>query len=159
MTWMLAVFSCFSCVLAGHWAARRVMLRLNAAQAWDDALRRMENAVETGATVTEALRSGRTPFLDRAAEALRLSPAQTTDAWLAALPWEEMLTARERDVLSACLRGLFAASREEQRRALDHGLLLWQDTLRACRDKKEACGGLYRRLGWLSGAALFILMC
>ena len=159
MTWMLAVFSCFSCVLAGHLAARRVLSRLNAAKAWDEALRRMENAVERGGTVTEVLRSGRTDFLDRAADALCRDPAQTLDGWLSSLPWEETLTAEEKETLAACLTGLFATSREEQRRTLAHGLKLWQDTLRTCREKKEACGGLYRRLGWLSGAALFILMC
>ena len=78
---------------------------------------------------------------------------------ISALPWDALLSPAERETLSACLRSLFSPTLTQQAQALSAARDQWAVFLRLCREKREKDGKLYVSLGWLGGAAAFILLC
>lgn len=160
--WILALAAAFSCAALGTLASRRIGARWRLARAWMGALERMEAAARQGNPLGEVLRRGagkEVPLLRQAAEALEAGPARAPAEWLAGLGWDALLLPEEKDALTECLSGLLTPEREGQLRALGRCESQWAETVRRCRAEWDQNGGLYRRLGWLSGAALFILMC
>ncbi len=157
-----ALISAAACGCLGVLFSRRAAERYRLARAWEAALERMESAVLAGESLQRILLTGsggQIPLLGSAAETLRRQPALTVEAWLAALPREPLLQQEEYDLLAACLRGLFSPHMESQMRALRFCRERWQAVVRRCGEESEKNGRLYGRLGWLGGAALFILMC
>lgn len=149
-----------ACGALGVLSARRVSRRLDTAEQWDAALRRMESAAAQGRTLPDILRAGAesgAACLDVGAKLLEDTPALSPDAWLARLPWDGLLLPREQAILSACLSALFSPSRDEQTLFLRTAQSQWQEVVRACRQAQQTKARLYRQLGWLGGAALFIL--
>ena len=162
MHMLLAALSAVACGALGTLYSRRMSLRHRLIAAWDEALQRMEIAVLHGGALGEILTAGageQLPLLRTAAEQLRLCPAMEREAWLSALCWGDLLNPPDREILAAALMGLWAADREEQLRALRYGQAQWRLILETSRERQARSAGLYSRLGWLAGAALFILAC
>ena len=78
---------------------------------------------------------------------------------LSNLPWEDSLSCSERDTLMDCLARLFSTSLQEQAQALAYARSQWTEYRKASRDAREKNSRLYTSLGWLGGAAVFILLC
>ena len=90
---------------------------------------------------------------------LEATPAASPDTLTGVLPWDELLSPAERETLSTCIRGLFSPTLTQQAQALAAARDQWAAYLRRCREKRERDGRLYVSLGWLGGAAAFILLC
>lgn len=151
-----------ACVALGGLFARRTAEKDRLIQAWSAALLRMEDALDRGDSLPQVLETGgnhQLPLLQTAADMLRAGPALGPEEWLAALPWEDLLDPSERDTLATLLRSLWTPSPAAQLRALHTAQSQWAAIAAASRAKRETNGRLYARLGWLGGAALFILMC
>lgn len=162
MQWFLALICALSCGALGGVMARRALARLRLAQDWEEALSRMQSAAQQGNPLGEILRLGageRLPVLKEAARSLALFPAQEAEEWLGKLAWDPLLLPQEKEILSSCLAGLFAPEKEGQLLSLRFAQERWRAVARRCEEEKEKNGKLYLHLGWLSGAALFILMC
>ena len=162
MQWFLALAAAVSCAALCALASRRLGARWRLARAWADAVERMAEAVRQGNPTGEVLRRGagkEVPLLGQAADALDARPAQAPGEWLAGLAWDALLLPEEKDALAACLSGLLTPDRDGQLCALARCSDRWAEVVRRCRGEWDQNGGLYRHLGWLSGAALFILMC
>ncbi len=162
MRFLFALISAAACGCLGLLSARRAAERCRLARAWEEALERMECAVMNGEALREVLLAGsggQIPLLQGAADMLRRQPALPPEEWLSGLPRDPMLEKEEYDLITACLRGLIAPHMEMQLRALRFCRDRWQWVVRRCREESEKNGRLYGRLGWLGGAALFILMC
>lgn len=159
----LALFGAGACVALGMGAANRLKQRETVLQAWDQALQRMDAAVNhSAAPLDEALRRGAAeeiPALLELRRRLKETPAASTEELLADLPWEESLSSIERDTLMDCLARLFSTSLQEQAQALAYARSQWTEYRKASRDAREKNSRLYTSLGWLGGAAVFILLC
>ncbi len=150
------------CAALGMSASRRLARREALLIFWNEALLRMEGAVvHSGAGLMDVLRQGageQCAVLDELIRRLLASPAASPDALTGDLPWDDLLSSAERDTLSACLRGLFSPTLEQQAQAIETARDEWAVHLRRCREKRERDGRLYVSLGWLAGAAAFILL-
>ena len=148
MNGLLALAAAGGCAAVGMGASRRLAKRCALLTAWDGALLRMEGAVtHSGAGLIDVLKQGAVEgnaVLDELILRMGKSPAASPEALTDSLPWDELLSPDERETLSVCLRGLFTQ---------------WAVHLRRCREKREQDGKLYVSLGWLGGAAAFILLC
>lgn len=160
---ILALLAAAACIALGLLAAGRLSARERALNAWEGALRRMEGAVAQGGQgVAQVLRRGagdNVPMLQEAAGLLEKEPALAPEALISRLAWDPLLTPAERDVLREGLAGLFSPSPELQLRALGYAREQWALFLRLGREALEKNARLYASLGWLAGAAVFILMC
>ena len=161
---MRAVFA-FLCLIAcgaiGTLSGSRVSRRLSAAARWDGILYRMEASAARGHPIAEILLSAaekEDQALLQSARLLQKTPAISQEAWLAAFMWDDLLTPKERSILRGGLAALFSPSREEQTKGLREARRQWNTVLSACEKDGQRLGRLYRQLGWLGGAALFILM-
>ena len=159
----LALLAAGCCVALGGRAARRLEQREKLLNAWDGALMRMEGAVtHSGEGLKDVLRRGvgqGTEMLSALARDLQRTPAADPEALIAALPWDERMTEMERDTLRECLLSLFSPSLEQQARAIAYCREQWAVFRRKGRETRERDGRLYAGLGWLAGAAAFILLC
>ena len=97
--------------------------------------------------------------LERAAARLEKEDALPGEQWLSQLEWEPLLTPSEKDTLKKCLEGLFAPYLEQQLQAVLYARELWARFRRISREAHENNTRLYVSLGWLAGAAVFILIC
>ena len=163
MNGLLALAAAGGCAAVGMGASRRLAKRCALLTAWDGALLRMEGAVtHSGAGLIDVLKQGAgegNAALDELILRMRKSPAASPEALTDSLPWDELLSPDERETLSACLRGLFTPTLTQQAQALAAARDQWAVHLRRCREKREQDGKLYVSLGWLGGAAAFILLC
>ena len=158
-----AVLAAAACVALGAWAARRLARREDLLNAWDSALIRMEGAItHSGAGLRDVLKIGagqQIPLLSELARRMEESPAAAPGELIAALPWDPLLTPPEKETLLQCLEGLFSPSLTQQAQAVAYAREQWSVFRRISREVREKNGRLYWHLGWLSGAALFILLC
>ena len=163
MNGLLALAAASGCAALGMSASRRLARRCTLLTAWDGALLRMEGAVtHSGAGLTAVLKQGAregNAVLEALIRRMEVSPAAAPEALTDGLPWDELLSPDERETLAACLRGLFSPTLTQQAQALASARDQWAVHLRRCREKREQDGKLYVSLGWLSGAAAFILLC
>ena len=163
MNGLLALAAASGCAALGMSASRRLARRCTLLTAWDGALLRMEGAVtHSGAGLTAVLKQGAgegNAVLEALIRRMEASPAASPEALTDGLPWDELLSPDERETLAACLRGLFSPTLTQQAQALASARDQWAVHLRRCREKREQDGKLYVSLGWLSGAAAFILLC
>ena len=163
MNGLLALAAASGCAAFGMSASRRLSKRCALLTLWDGALLRMEGAVtHSGAGLMAVLRQGageEIPVLNELIRRMDQSPAVSPEALTDGLPWDELLSPDERQTLTACLRGLFCPTLTQQAQALSAARDQWAVFLRLCREKREKDGKLYVSLGWLGGAAAFILLC
>ena len=160
MRFVPAALAAAACVALGSGASRRLTLRQQALNRWNGALLRMEGALRRGGDVKRALKEGAgEPALDALAQRMEENPALPPDSLLQSLPWDALLSASERDVLKDCLLKLFSPYLDQQTEALNYARSQWTPLVRKARAEREKDGKLYVSLGWLAGAALFILLC
>ncbi len=163
MNGLLALAAAGGCAALGMRASRRLARRCALLTAWDGALVRMEGAVtHSGAGLMAVLKQGageENAVLRELIRRMEASPAASPEALTEGLPWGELLAPEERETLAACLRGLFCPTLTQQAQALSAARDQWAVYLYRCREKREQDGKLYVSLGWLGGAAAFILLC
>ena len=163
MRWLIGLLAAGACAALGGWAARRLSLRVDTLNAWEGALSRMEGMAQHLAMgLPDMLRrasGGQIPCLDILADRIVSDPTRAPEELLRDLPWEPWLSGEERETARDCLLGLFAPTADQQLRAIRFAGEQWQHFRRISREQRERNGRLYRSLGWLGGAALFILMC
>ena len=152
-----------ACILAGGGAARRLAEREKTLSAWEEKLIRMEGEARRGGAALPALlregSAGEKDALRALADRLEAEPAADGEAAIRALPWPAAFSPEEKAALTECLRGLFSPEQESQLRALQRAGEQWRRFTLAARENREKNAALYRKLGWLAGAAVFILLC
>ncbi len=152
-----------ACVLLGSRAAEKLKERENLLAAWDASLQRMEGAVAFGgAALPQVLGAGddpRLPELKQLLERMARSPAAPVEKLLDGLSWNPLLTDTEKDALRGCFTALFSPSLSQQGQALAQAKENWRGFLSSCKQIRQKNARLYLSLGWLGGAALFILLC
>ena len=155
-----AILAAGACVALGVSAANRLNRRQEVLQAWENALLRMDAAItHSAAPLAEALLRGGTPALLELRRRLEVLPAAPAEELLSGLPWENTLLPPELDTLQNCLSLLFSPSLQEQSQALACARTQWAAYRAACREARDKNARLYVSLGWLGGAAAFILLC
>ena len=163
MNGLYALAAAGGCAALGMNASRKLAQREALLTRWDGALLRMEGAVShSSAGLMAVLRQGAgegNAVLEELVRRLLASPAASQETLMESLPWDELLSSAERETLSACLRSLFSPTLAQQAQALAAARDQWAVHLRCCREKREQDGKLYVSLGWLAGAAAFILLC
>ncbi len=160
----LAVLGAVACVALGINAAGRLNRREAALRAWENALLRMDAAVNhSAAPLEEVLRRGAAddnlPVLTGLMQRLNTMPASSTDELLDGLPWEDTLLPPELGTLKDCLSSLFSPSLQTQSQALAYAQSECRMYRQSCCEAREKNARLYISLGWLGGAAVFILLC
>ena len=159
----LALLGAGMCVAVGRSAANRLNRRDTALQTWDSCLLRMDAAVNhSAAPLSDVLRRGAAegePVLLELLRRLEAMPAAPPSELLADLPWDDLLFSQERDTLKDCLAGLFSSTLQTQAQALAYARAQWAAYRKACREARDKNARLYSSLGWLGGAAVFILLC
>ena len=160
---VLALGAAACCVMLGAVSARRLSQRTEALNAWDGALIRMEGAVtHLGAATVRVLEIGAgddVPLLDDLAEDMRARPGDTPRERVKALAFPALLSSQETAILRDCLQGLFLPTLGQQAQAIALAREQWTPRLLQARSDQAAKNRLYRGLGWLAGAAAFILLC
>ncbi|MBR5110180.1 MAG: stage III sporulation protein AB [Clostridia bacterium] len=156
----LAAAGAGACVALGLGAANRLNRREETLQAWENALLRMEAAIALNdSPLSEALLRGNMPALLELRRRLADTPAASPEELLSGLNWESVLLPQERDTLKNCLSMLFSPSLREQAQAIAYARSQWTLFRSACREARDKDARLYALLGWLGGAAVFILLC
>ena len=158
-----ALLAAGGCVALGMQASEGLNKREKLLRDWDGALARMETVIrQGGAPLTEVLRRGAgdsvAPLAALAAE-IKTAPAQAPEAFLSRLSWDGLWTPAEKEALAECLEALFSPVPEAQVRALTQARQELALARSAAREKREKNGRLFVSLGWLAGAAAFILLC
>ena len=163
MQLIAAAMAAIACVALGTLAAGRLFERERLLNAWEDVLQRLEIRIQGGGEALPRLfresARGTGISLEKAAEAWEKEPALPMEQWLEKLPWEPLLTFSERDILKKCLEGLMLPHAEQQLQALSFAREQWAMFRRIAREARENNSRLYMSLGWLAGAAAFILIC
>ena len=159
----LAVLGAISCVALGMSAANRLNRRDEALQTWEGTFLRMDAAVNhSAAALEEVLQKGAAedlPVLKELIRRLETTPAASISDLLKDLPWDDTLLPTERDTIKDCLTSLFSPSLQTQSQALAYAQAQWWLYRQACREARDKNARLYTSLGWLGGAAMFILLC
>ena len=161
---VLAVLGAGACVALGMSAANRLNRREAVLQTWENALLRMDAAVNNSAAPLEdVLRRGAAddnlPVLTALMQRLNTMPASSDAELLDGLPWEDTLLPPERGALKDCLTALFSPSLQTQSQALVYAESQWRIYRQSFRETRDKNIRLYTSLGWLGGAAVFILFC
>lgn len=160
MGWIPALIGALCCIMLGRKAAVTIREREKCLDQWHQAMIRMESTIEGGGLpLPGLLEAGGIPWLAQAAKLLRENPALSPAEMLAAFPPEAHFTLPEREVIDDLIIGLFSPDRQRQLQAVRHGEEQWRYFLQRYRMKAEKNIRLYQSLGWLSGAAAFILLC
>lgn len=158
-----AIPAAAACILLGSRAAGKLKDRENLLTAWEASLQRMEGAVAfNGAALPKVLEAGKDPPLPELDELLRRmaeTPAAPVETLLHDLPWNPLLTDTEKNTLLGCFTALFSPSLSQQGQALAKARESWQEYVSSCKQIRQKNARLYLNLGWLGGAALFILLC
>ena len=159
----LALLGAGACVALGMSAANRLNLREAGLQTWENALLRMDAAVNNSAApLVEVLRRGAAdnlPVLLELISRLESRPASSASELLDRLPWEDTLLPAEKETINDCLTALFSPSLQTQSQALAYAQSQWRMYRQSCREARDKNVRLYTSLGWLGGAAVFILLC
>lgn len=160
----LALLGASACVALGMSAANRLNLREAVLQAWESALLRMDAAVNhSAAPLEEVLRRGAAddnlPVLTELLSRLETLPASSASELLDRLPWEDTLLPAEKETINDCLTALFSPSLQTQSQVLAYAQSQWRMYRQSCREARDKNARLYTSLGWLGGAAIFILLC
>ena len=160
----LAVLGAGACVALGMSAANRLNRREAVLQAWESALLRMDAAVNNSAApLNEVLRRGAADdnllVLTELLSRLETLPASSASELLDRLPWEDTLLPAEKETINDCLTALFSPSLQTQSQALAYAQSQWRMYRQSCREARDKNVRLYTSLGWLGGAAVFILLC
>lgn len=160
----LALLGAGACVALGMSAANRLNRREAVLQAWESALLRMDAAVNNSAAPLEdVLRRGAAddnlPVLTELLNRLETLPASSASELLDRLPWEDTLLPAEKETINDCLTALFSPSLQTQSQALAYAQSQWRMYRQSCREARDKNVRLYTSLGWLGGAAVFILLC
>ncbi len=159
----LALLGAGACVALGMSAANRLNLREAGLQTWENALLRMDAAVNNSAApLVEVLRRGAAdnlPVLLELISRLETRPASSASELLDRLPWEDTLLPAEKETINDCLTALFSPSLQTQSQALAYAQSQWRMYRQSCREARDKNVRLYTSLGWLGGAAVFILLC
>ena len=160
----LALLGAAACVALGMSAANRLNRREAVLQAWESALLRMDAAVNNSAAPLEdVLRRGAAddnlPVLTELLSRLETLPASSASELLDRLPWEDTLLPAEKETINDCLTALFSPSLQTQSQALAYAQSQWRVYRQSCREARDKNARLYTSLGWLGGAAIFILLC
>ena len=159
----LAVLGAGACVALGMSGTNRLNRREAVLQGWEKALLRMDAAVNhSAAPLEEVLRrgaAGNLPVLLELTNRLEMNPASSVSALLDGLPWEDTLFPAERETIKDCLTALFSPSLQTQSQALAYTQSQWRVYRQSCREARDKNARLYTSLGWLGGAAIFILLC
>ena len=160
----LAVLGAVACVALGINAAGRLNRREAALRAWENVLLRMDAAVNhSAAPLEEVLRRGAAddnlPVLTELLQRLNAMPAASAAELLDGLPWEDTLLPPELGTLKDCLSSLFSPSLQTQSQALAYAQSECRMYRQSCCEAREKNARLYISLGWLGGAAVFILLC
>lgn len=162
MNGWLAVLAGAACVGWGSGAARQLDGREKELRAWEEALSRLEGALAGGGEELPFLlrrgAGGQIFPLYALAEQLERDPARPAEALLSDFPADPLLTAEEKETLRACVRALFSPDLPAQARTVARCREDWAVFRRRAEEKKEKNARLYRNLGWLGGAAVFILL-
>ncbi len=156
-----ALLCAAACAGAGFYAAERTQERMKLLSEWQAALERMAGAAGQELPLPDLLRAGdagRGGPLAQAAALLQFRPTIGPEEWINALPKEKLLRKEERQALEECLPGLWAPHPVWQKRALDRAAGQWREFLRE-NGRQRGRPRLYRQLGILGGAAMFILLC
>lgn len=160
MGFIPAALAAAACVALGMGASRRLSLREKILSQWDAALLRMKGALDRGESLNHVLREGKgEPTVDALSQRMAESPALPPEQLLRDLPWNDALSSPEREALGECLLALFSPSLSQQAEALAYARAQWSPFPLKARAAREKDGKLYVSLGWLAGAALFILLC
>ena len=163
MRWIVALLAAAACVALGYGAAGRLAARERLLNGWEGALLRMEAAlarIPDGLPALLRVGAGdQVPLLKTLAEAIEKAPAADPRALVDALPWEPLLTGPEKDALADCLAALFSPLPKHQASALAYAREQLALFHKISREAWEKNARLYGGLGWMAGAALFILMC
>lgn len=158
---LFAFLSLIACGALGMLSSRSVSRRMEAAAQWNAALGRMEAAAARGNSLMDILLAGadgEENGLAKSAAYLREHPAASREEWLSVFPWDSLLRPKETAILRTGLSALFSPSRDEQAQGLLEARNQWRKVLADCEKDGQSRCRLYRQLGWLGGAALFILM-
>ena len=160
----LALLGAGACVALGMSAANRLNRREAVLQAWESALLRMDAAVNhSAAPLNEVLRRGagddNLPVLTALMQRLKSMPASSVSELLDGLPWEDTLLPAEKETIKDCLIALFSPSLQTQSQVLAYAQSQWRMYRQSCREARDKNVRLYTSLGWLGGAAVFILLC
>ena len=160
----LALLGAAACVALGMSAANRLNRREAILQAWESALLRMDAAVNNSAApLNEVLRRGAAddnlPVLTELLSRLETLPASSASELLDRLPWEDTLLPAEKETIKDCLIALFSPSLQTQSQVLAYAQSQWRMYRQSCREARDKNVRLYTSLGWLGGAAVFILLC
>ena len=159
----LALLGAGACVALGMSAANRLNRREAVLQTWESALLRMDAAVNNSAAPLEdVLRRGAAdnlPVLLELISRLETRPASSASELLDRLPWEDTLLPAEKETINDCLTALFSPSLQTQSQALAYAKSQWRMYRQSCREARDKNVRLYTSLGWLGGAAVFILLC
>ena len=160
----LAVLGAGACVALGRSAAERLNRRDRKLQAWEKALYRMDAAVNhNAAPLEDVLRRGagddNLPVLTALMQRMKSMPASSVSELLDGLPWEDTLLPAEKETIKDCLIALFSPSLQTQSQALAYAQSQWRMYRQSCREARDKNVRLYTSLGWLGGAAVFILLC
>ena len=159
----LALLGASACVALGMSAANRLNRREEALQVWENALLRMDAAVNhNAAPLEEVLRRGagdNLPVLLELISRLETRPASSVSELLDGLSWEDTLLPAEKETIKDCLIALFSPSLQTQSQVLAYAQSQWRMYRQSCREAREKNARLYTSLGWLGGAAVFILLC
>lgn len=163
MSAAVACLAAAACVAAGYRAARRLDEKAKEIEAWEEKLIRLENELRMGGAALPAMlrrgSAGEQDILSALADQMEKNPAADAEGLLLSLPWPVSLSPEERKALAECLRGLFSPEKEGQIRAVRRARGQWARFAQKCRESREKNAALYRKLGWLAGAAAFILLC
>ena len=163
MQLILAVLAAAACIGLGMLAAGRLSERERLLNAWEEVLRRLEMHLDSGCDALPPLlrdcTRGTGVCLEKAAEEWERNPVMLPEAWMKTIAWEPLLTPPEADALKQCLEGLLLPQRAQQMQTLLSIRNQWTLFRRISREARENNARLYSSLGWLAGAAVFILIC
>ena len=158
---LTALTALAACAAAGHLQARSLAVREQRLRAWAEAWERAEGALRRGGEELPALlrlAAGQdVPALAGLARQLEENPGLAPGDLL--LPQEPLLSPAETEALLACLPALFSPDPGRQLAAVERTREAAERLCRAALEKKEKNGRLSVSLGWLAGAAAFLLLC
>ncbi|MBE5787369.1 MAG: hypothetical protein E7324_07495 [Clostridiales bacterium] len=157
---LIALAAAAACVALGGISARRLALREEETRRWDRALMTLEGELEGGGLpLPQLMEKAGVDTLKTGAQLLRDHPGLSPEEMGARLSPPPLLTPPEWQIILTALRGLFAPTVPQQLMGLRHARGEWARALETCRTAAEKNIRLYQSLGWLSGAAVFILLC
>ena len=160
MKWLPGAIAALLCIALGWYGAKRLKEREGYLQHWERALHALQNGVNRGGlSLPLLMEQGGTDSLKEAARLLREAPALSGRELTQRLPRDPLLTDPEWQAVCQLIQGLFAPDREGQSAAIRCAGDQFARFSALAREAAEKNIRLYQSLGWLSGAAAFILLC